>query len=327
MIAEIEIVSATLKSDRLDDSTVADYAAAIKDGATFPPVIVFFDGSAYWLADGFHRFHAHRHAGSSTVAVDVRQGTKRDAILHSVGANASHGLRRTNEDKRRAVLTLLNDPEWSQWSDGEIAKRCAVSREYVNRLRPAVTCDQVTSERSYVTKHGTTAQMDTAKIGKAGDAAQDVDSKARQIEFDRQQKEARAALNPAVQKHIQQQEQAKADAIAARKAASTDDGLSPEDRVAELEEAISVLEKENAELKAENKLYGEMKAQFLQGGFDKVVAGKDAEIRALETRLYRESEDKASWMRSANYWQEQAKKLGFSRNAVIDIETGEIISG
>lgn len=34
-------------------------------------------------------------------------------------------------------------------------KRCAVSREYVNRLRPTVTCDQVTSERNYVTKHGT----------------------------------------------------------------------------------------------------------------------------------------------------------------------------
>lgn len=62
------------------------------------------------------------------------------------------------------MLTLLNDGEWSKWSDGEIAKRCAVSREYVNRLRPTVTCDQVTSERTYTTKHGTTATMKTAGI-------------------------------------------------------------------------------------------------------------------------------------------------------------------
>jgi hypothetical protein len=38
---------------------------------------------------------------------------ERDAILFSVSANGTHGQRRTNEDKRRAVLCLLNDPEWA----------------------------------------------------------------------------------------------------------------------------------------------------------------------------------------------------------------------
>ena len=33
--------------------------------------------------------------------------------LHSVGANATHGLRRSNADKRRAVVLLLEDEEWS----------------------------------------------------------------------------------------------------------------------------------------------------------------------------------------------------------------------
>lgn len=28
-----------------------------------------------------------------------------------------HEMRRTNEDKRRAVRVLLEDAEWSQWSD------------------------------------------------------------------------------------------------------------------------------------------------------------------------------------------------------------------
>ena len=39
------------------------------------------------------------------------------------------------EDKRRAVMTLLNDPEWSAWSDREIARQCRVSDKTVGHLR------------------------------------------------------------------------------------------------------------------------------------------------------------------------------------------------
>ncbi len=65
-----------------------------------------------------------------------RQGTQRDAVLFSVGANGAHGQRRTNEDKRRAVLCLLNDGEWSHWSNSEIARRCGVNHKTVESLRP-----------------------------------------------------------------------------------------------------------------------------------------------------------------------------------------------
>lgn len=65
----------------------------------------------------------------------MRQGGLRDAILHSAGANATHGLRRTNDDKRRAVLMLLQDNEWGQWNNSEIGRRCAVDHKTVARLR------------------------------------------------------------------------------------------------------------------------------------------------------------------------------------------------
>ena len=91
-------------------------------GADFRAHSVFYDGQAYWLADGFHRVRAAQEAGLAGINADVRQGTRRDAVLFSAGANAVHGLRRSNADKRRAVETLLNDEEWRAWSDNEIAR-------------------------------------------------------------------------------------------------------------------------------------------------------------------------------------------------------------
>lgn len=163
-IADIRINGGTQSRASIDRNVVGDYADAMAAGDTFPPVVVFFDGKAYWLADGFHRYEAYARAKIDSVQADVRQGTQRDAILFSVGANASHGLRRTNDDKRRAVLTLLNDKEWAKWSDREIARHCAVDHKTVAGLRPKLT-GEIPSERTYTTKHGSQAEMNTANIG------------------------------------------------------------------------------------------------------------------------------------------------------------------
>jgi len=152
---------------QLYESVVSDYADQIGAGATFPPVIVFFDGESYWLADGFHRHAAHVSLGLVEIDADIRQGTRRDAILFSVGANASHGLRRTNDDKRRAVMVLLNDPEWSKWSDREIARQACVGHQMVAPLRASITGRATSDEpRTYTTKHGTTSTMNTENIGR-----------------------------------------------------------------------------------------------------------------------------------------------------------------
>lgn len=124
---------------RLDSTTVSDYAEAMKDGSEFPEIIVFDDGVLLWLSDGFHRVAAAREAGIDELKADVRVGGKREAILHACGANWNHGLRRTNEDKRQAVLLLLEDSEWSRWSDHEIARRCHVSPTTVGLVRRSLS--------------------------------------------------------------------------------------------------------------------------------------------------------------------------------------------
>lgn len=170
-LKSIRIDGGTQSRVELNNATVEEYAEAMHEGATFPPVVVFFDGATHWLADGFHRYFGADHAGLEEIAADVRQGTQADAQLFSFGVNADHGLRRTNADKRKAVTGALQHPVSCKWSDNQIAKHCGVSREYVLRVRQAVTCDQVTSEktteRTYTTKHGSTAVMNTANVGKS----------------------------------------------------------------------------------------------------------------------------------------------------------------
>lgn len=45
---------------KLNGSVVYDYEDQMRAGDKFPPIVVFFDGSRYWLADGFHRVAAAR---------------------------------------------------------------------------------------------------------------------------------------------------------------------------------------------------------------------------------------------------------------------------
>jgi hypothetical protein len=50
----IRIDGETQPREELDQEMVAEYAEFMRDGIKFPPVRVFFDGSNYWLVDGFH---------------------------------------------------------------------------------------------------------------------------------------------------------------------------------------------------------------------------------------------------------------------------------
>ncbi len=123
----------------LNNKYIEDLVVEIADGVKFPPLDVFNIGDKLLLVDGFHRLVAYRQAGIDTVEVNIFEGTEREAILHAVGANADHGLRRTNADKLKAVLTLLTDPDWGQWSDTEIARRCNVTQPFVSNKRNELT--------------------------------------------------------------------------------------------------------------------------------------------------------------------------------------------
>ncbi|MCA9875470.1 MAG: hypothetical protein KC441_17490 [Anaerolineales bacterium] len=174
-ISTIRRDGGTQARDGLNSKTVKEYVDVIRDHqeetgkkTAWPfrdPVIVFYDGQDKWLADGFHRVEACHECGLQNVEADIRPGTRRDAILHAAGANADHGLPRSAADKYRAVAMLLNDPEWAQWSDREIARRAKVSPTFVGKVRENTIAPVASDERVYTDKHGNQATMKTAKIG------------------------------------------------------------------------------------------------------------------------------------------------------------------
>lgn len=167
-LVDIRIDGGTQPRTEIDTALVSEYAQLMTDGVVLPPVVVFFDGVDNWLADGFHRYHGAKKCGWLDIGAEIHEGTQRDAVLHSVGANAAHGARRTNADKRKAVMTLVNDEEWGAWSNREIARRCGVSHTWVEGLRPPKSSlvESTSEPRTYTTKHGTKATMQTENIGK-----------------------------------------------------------------------------------------------------------------------------------------------------------------
>lgn len=132
---KVRIDGGTQSRASINTDTVAEYAAVLQGGGTLPALDVFYDGAEYWLADGFHRWHAYQSSEIEKGHCEVRSGTLRDAVLFSVGANAKHGLRRSNDDKRKSVGMLLDDAEWVARSDVWIAEQCGVSDKTVAGLR------------------------------------------------------------------------------------------------------------------------------------------------------------------------------------------------
>lgn len=148
---------------------VYEYTELMEGGTKFPPITVFYDGSNYWLADGFHRYHAAVAQEVVEIAADVIQGTIEDAQWFSFGANKAHGLMRSNEDKQRAVQAALRHPKCAGLSNRQIAKHVGVSEGAVRGWRDKLSAKdtQIDTPTRTATRNGTTYEINTSNIGKS----------------------------------------------------------------------------------------------------------------------------------------------------------------
>ena len=131
----IRIDGNTQFRDQINQEVVGVYKEAMRGGDIFPPIDVMFDGTDYWLYDGFHRYFAVHELGEKEIEVHYKPGTKRDAFIASLGVNDKHGLQRNNATKRKVVEAALADEELRELPNTHIAKLCKVSDTFVASIR------------------------------------------------------------------------------------------------------------------------------------------------------------------------------------------------
>lgn len=156
----------------LSQEKVQEYAALMEDGEEFRPVDAFFDGSDYWLADGFHRYFATKANKKTSIAVTIHNGTLEDAQLFAFAANKGHGLHMLATDIRHCIVRMLEHPRWGSWSNAAIAKHVGTSKMTVGRVKAAMSEPEESTEKKYVNKHGQETTMQTAKIGRPAKPAE-----------------------------------------------------------------------------------------------------------------------------------------------------------
>jgi phage N-6-adenine-methyltransferase len=166
-LTQIRRDGGTQPREGIDWEHVKDMQRAITAGDALPAVSVVYDGADYWLYDGFHRWHAYAYVGKLEIPVIIQQGTQDDAQWESLAANRTHGLKRTQADKERAIRAALKHPKSAGLSNLAISRHLGVDDKTVGKYRDEMEAsseipkiDQRTVERN-----GQTYTQNTANIG------------------------------------------------------------------------------------------------------------------------------------------------------------------
>ncbi len=155
----------------MNEAVIAEYAEAMERGEEFPAIEVFFDecDDSFILADGFHRHAAHmRVKPNDPILAEQRIGTVEDALWASLAANKSHGLHRSNADKRNAVKLAMVHPKGCELSDRQIGKHVGVDHKTVAVIRrDAELSGEIPQiQTRTVQRGGQTYQQNTTQVGK-----------------------------------------------------------------------------------------------------------------------------------------------------------------
>ena len=169
-----------MRAEGTNSEIVERYAEVMKqndpDGwSVFPEIKILEDTSeglkdqgrddGQWLYDryllaGFHRLEAMKKCGYDEIRAVMIAGNRLDGLIIAAGENADRSQPRTQEDIKTMMEFCLTHPEISLWSNGQIARWCAVSRQTVNnhenRLLSTSNLDIDTrpNELKFIDKHG-----------------------------------------------------------------------------------------------------------------------------------------------------------------------------
>lgn len=152
-LTNIKIDGGTQCRKSVDPHWVKGMVDNMKQDVEYDPVEARFDGTVYWLTDGFHRYHAYTQLGIKEIDVAHLPGTQFDAQLDALAANEKHGKPLSREDKENKVLMALENPLVTDKSDYAIAKLCKVSKSFVGAIRrPETKQKQAEAKKQHILK-------------------------------------------------------------------------------------------------------------------------------------------------------------------------------
>jgi len=123
----------TQPREGINQEHVDNMVATLEGGGGLPPVEVMYDGSDYWLVNGFHRCAAHEKHGTDHIAVIIKQGTLDDAKWESLGANRE--LPRTQREIERNTKDALRHPRSQGMSNRALAAHLGVDHKTIGKYR------------------------------------------------------------------------------------------------------------------------------------------------------------------------------------------------
>ena len=135
---EVSIEESPKVRAALNEEVAAEYGNLYKAKVNLPvPVLYQAKGDKFLrIGDGLHRITGAKAVGNKTLLCEVREGGFEEALAHALQSNTSHGLRRSQADKRRCIEAALD--QWPKLSDTELAKRCAVDHKTVSGYRKSM---------------------------------------------------------------------------------------------------------------------------------------------------------------------------------------------
>ncbi len=262
-VSDIRIDGGTQIRKQLNQDKVNEYAEQMEEGVVFPPITVFYDGSSYWLASGFHRLFAEKQRGTETIKVILINGTVDEATWFALGDN-KHGLNMNAEDYRRSIEIALNHPKWSTYSNTQIAAHVGVSATTVARIKKERNIKPATKV-TYTDKHGNEATMDTSKIGKKKPpkAEPKAEPEEEQDEYDPAEEKMRELMDTIT--HLSDENTVLRDKIAIGQwDASEIEKIDAQETIENLREQIRILEIDNQALRESRDMFQNRNAELIK---------------------------------------------------------------
>lgn len=180
-ISKLRMDGGTQPRAEIDHELIEEYSQMMLAGIVFDAVDAFYDGTDYWVGDGFHRLRAADRAEVGLFDVVVHQGTVRDAKWFSFRANRQHGLRRKTADVKRIIQEALQHENSAEMSDTALAKHIGCSQSWVSEIHRAMEphpsagsgiAEPVTEpKKRTVTRAGVTYQQRVAQKSISGRSA------------------------------------------------------------------------------------------------------------------------------------------------------------